>query len=315
MKKVKVLVTGGGGEGAIGLIRILKELGAEVFSCDITEFASGLYLADKWFIVPKAKEKQVFVKEIERIVKENKINVILCMVHDELSIFASLKEEFKKRLNCDIITSPTRTIEVCNDKVKTINALKLIVPCPEIYEDKINYPCFIKLRSSSGTKNAFIVNDVDELNVVLMSLKKKNIGRDDLIIQEYLPGKEYIVDVLCDFNGNLIVAVPRQRILVKGGICVIGKTEKNKGIIDYVKKITEELSFFGPINIQFKEDSDGMPKLLEINPRFSGGLMITLLSGVNTLEFLLKLLYNEKLDKSELEWEEKTVFRHLTEVV
>ena len=44
-----------------------------------------------------------------------------------------------------------------------------------------------------------------------------------MIIQEYLPGKEYTVDVLSDLDGNSLLAIPRERIEVKAGISSKGK--------------------------------------------------------------------------------------------
>ena len=37
----------------------------------------------------------------------------------------------------------------------------------------------------------------------------------------------------------------------------------------------------GLINVQFKDALDGSPKLLEINPRASGGIAMSCLSGLN----------------------------------
>ena len=64
------------------------------------------------------------------------------------------------------------------------------------------------------------------------------------------------------------------------------------------------LKFIGPINIQFKLDSQGIPKLVEINPRLSGGFPITAASGINTLELLYKLIKGERINPDSLVWKE-----------
>jgi carbamoyl-phosphate synthase large subunit len=68
--------------------------------------------------------------------------------------------------------------------------------------------------------------------------------------------------------------------------------------------ICNTLKFIGPINIQFKLDSQGIPKLVEINPRLSGGFPLTVASGVNSLEILYKLIKGEQINPKELEWNE-----------
>ncbi|MEM4533129.1 MAG: ATP-grasp domain-containing protein, partial [Desulfurococcaceae archaeon] len=58
--------------------------------------------------------------------------------------------------------------------------------------------------------------------------------------------------------------------------------------VNYSREIIKKLRFEGPLNIQFKEDSKGFPKLQEINVRFSGGLLITAASGVNLPKILVE---------------------------
>ncbi|MCK4496627.1 MAG: ATP-grasp domain-containing protein, partial [Candidatus Aenigmarchaeota archaeon] len=121
---------------------------------------------------------------------------------------------------------------------------------------------------------------------------------------EHLPGYEYTSDVLCDLDGKPLVIMPRKRLEVYKGVCVRGKMEKNEKIIKNIEKMCEVLKFIGPINIQFKIDSNGNPKLVEANPRFSGGLPISIGAGVNTLNLLYDLLRGKKIDKEKLVWQE-----------
>ncbi len=54
--------------------------------------------------------------------------------------------------------------------------------------------------------------------------------------------------------------------------------------------------------MQFKAGSEGRMKLVEINPRFSGGLPITAESGANTPELLYRMLKGEHV--TEPVWKE-----------
>jgi carbamoyl-phosphate synthase large subunit len=117
-----------------------------------------------------------------------------------------------------------------------------------------------------------------------------------------------------DIQGNFVVAVPRERIKVSAGISSVGRITKNDILINFVKKISKNLKFWGPINFQFKKDKKGILKLIEINPRCSGGMAITMESGLNPPELTLKLLKGEVISKKELQWKEVTVLRYLSEV-
>ena len=48
------------------------------------------------------------------------------------------------------------------------------------------------------------------------------------------------------------------------------------------------IPFFGPINIQCRL-RDGWPSVFEINPRFSGGIPLTIAAGANFPKMLIKL--------------------------
>ena len=128
------------------------------------------------------------------------------------------------------------------------------------------------------------------------------VNKNNLFV-EFLPGQEFTVDILCGLQGNLVVAVPRSRLEVDRGISSRGKTEKRQDIIQYTKKICSILKFIGPINIQFKLNQEGKPRLMDVNPRMSGGFPITAASGVNSLELMINILKGEELP--EISWEER----------
>ena len=66
-------------------------------------------------------------------------------------------------------------------------------------------------------------------------------------------------------------------------------------LASYAKKIVEGLRIKGPANIQcFKNDDE--IRFLEINPRFSGSLPLTIAAGVNTPLLALRLCVGQVLD-------------------
>jgi len=106
-------------------------------------------------------------------------------------------------------------------------------------------------------------------------LSEQNTFRD-LMVMTYLEGKERSVDCLAD-KGKLLRYVIREKTGSAGGAQHI---EDNALIGSIVKRLTALFSMNGLYNIQFR-DSNGMPYLLEINPRMSGGLHFTALTGLN----------------------------------
>jgi carbamoyl-phosphate synthase large subunit len=96
------------------------------------------------------------------------------------------------------------------------------------------------------------------------------------------------VDVLCDFGGNVISIVPRERLVIRAGVSDKGITRKHEEVMAFAKEVAERLQIVGPANIQCKWDGEQV-RLIEVNPRFSGGIPLTIASGANFAELLVKM--------------------------
>jgi carbamoylphosphate synthase large subunit len=109
-----------------------------------------------------------------------------------------------------------------------------------------------------------------------------------LMVMQYLEGRERSVDCLAE-HGTLLRSVVRLKSTRENGAQLL---EDNPEITDMTAKITQILGLHGMYNVQFK-DSDGVPYLLEINPRMSGGLPYACHSGLNFPYWALKMALNE----------------------
>ena len=111
----------------------------------------------------------------------------------------------------------------------------------------------------------------------------------DLMVMEYLDGYEYSIDCLA-YKGELLAAVPRKKLDAR-----VRVLEDSQELIQLAEKITRKYNLSYNFNIQFKYSGNKL-KLLEINPRMSGGLHISCLSGVNFPYLGIKLLIDGKAD-------------------
>ncbi|PLR75012.1 carbamoyl-phosphate synthase large subunit [Bacillus sp. UMB0728] len=111
----------------------------------------------------------------------------------------------------------------------------------------------------------------------------------DLMVLEYLDGPEYSIDCLAD-GGKLYTSIPRKK-----GHGRVRELEENLLLSGIAENLHREYPVPYVFNVQVKY-GQGVPKLLEINPRMSGGLHISCLSGINFPYLAIKLLLNEKID-------------------
>jgi hypothetical protein len=96
------------------------------------------------------------------------------------------------------------------------------------------------------------------------------------LVLEYLPGHEYSVDCIGD-EGRLVTGIVRKKALTSDTQLL----DNNPLLLDHCAKLVAQFRLCGLVNIQFKNDRLGQPKLLEINPRASGGVAMSCLSGIN----------------------------------
>jgi carbamoyl-phosphate synthase large subunit len=140
---------------------------------------------------------------------------------------------------------------------------------------------FLKPRSGRGSVGAFPIINETELRFFLGYVP-------DPVVQEFLAGREFTIDLLTDFNGRTISAVPRERLVVRSGVSDRGRTCNNPPMLQLAVRTAEALDIRGPANIQVKLDKD-KATIFEVNPRFSGGIPLTLAAGADFPAWLIEM--------------------------
>ncbi len=97
-----------------------------------------------------------------------------------------------------------------------------------------------------------------------------------MLLMEFLDGHEYSVDCVGD-NGRLVAAVARKKPRKAGRGQLI---DMRQDILDATAKLAADFGLNGCFNVQYREGGDEL-RLLEINPRMSGGIGMACVAGPN----------------------------------
>lgn len=168
---------------------------------------------------------------------------------------------------------------IANSKESFVEAYKKL---KNIY----NKICFKFIEDEGAVSFRIIDDTIEEADIfstrkglkvtskeVYKSLEKRK-SIPDIILMPYLEGTEVSVDCLVTEKG--LIAIPRFKTHTRTEII-----KYNKEILNICRDFAEKYGLEHPYNIQFKY-SNGIPYLLEINTRMSGGLHYTCLaSGIN----------------------------------
>lgn len=282
----RVLVTGAGGPAGVAVIRsLLRRRDADVFAADMDGWASGLYLVPdgRRRIVPPGRSEG-FVDAVDAVCRADGIDVLISTVDVELPPLAARRADLVSTL----AAPSAETLECALDKWRLAQrcAGQLPVPRTRLLDEEAtvaewDFPVIVKPRRGAGSRGVRIVTSRADLEA---------LGRDtDLIVQEYLPGDEYSVDVLADAVGRVVAAVPRTRTRVDSGVSIAGRTVHDGALESTASAAARAIGLSGVANVQLRRAADGTPSLLEINPRFPGALPLTIAAGVDMPSYVLDL--------------------------
>lgn len=261
----------------------MKALAAEpwqIYSADIDPYAAGLYLVDpsRRMIVPRG-DSESFVAEITELCDRERIDVLVPTVDSELLPLAIARAELAEH-GIALVLASEQTLRDCLDKwtlhARCTGALRVpetVLVDADFDPGACTPPVIVKPRSGSGSRGVRRVDDVEEL---------MRLPRDGtLLVQEYLPGTEYSLDVLARADGAILAVVPRSRLKVDSGIAVTGRTVHDESLESIGALVAQRIGLTSVANVQVKLTGDGEPALLEVNPRFPGTMSLTVASGVN----------------------------------
>lgn len=264
----------------------------KVIGVDTGELAPAKHFVDSFYKVPKWDDKE-YVNTLLNICKKENVDMLIPLYEKEFILLCENREKFNK-IGTILILSDKKLIEIFNDKWESYRFfIENGIDTPMTYKKQgvkdFNFPLIIKPINGAGSQNVFKVDNKKELNFFIDYIENP-------IIQEYIKGTEYTIDVLCDLKGNVISIVPRERIEVRAGEVSKGRTVKNKDIIEKTLKLCNKLKIdentkpIGPLTIQCIVDLDNNIKFIEVNTRFGGGVPLTFEAGVPYAKYLGKMV-------------------------
>jgi carbamoyl-phosphate synthase large subunit len=307
---LRVLVTGAGGPAAIAAMKSLRaEESVQLIAADMDPWAAGLYLTGERTLVPAGAAPEFTAVLLDRC-RALGVDVVLPTVDAELLPLARAREEFAAA-GVALLLAPAAALEVILDKLTLAEhcAGVVAVPRTELFGPSFDsagwtYPVVVKPRRGSGSRGVIIVDSAAELAALDRS--------PSLIVQEFLPGEEYSVDVLADAAGQVIASVPRLRARVDSGVSVGGRTVHDPEVERFGRVVAQATGVTYVANVQCRRDIDGVPALLEVNPRMPGTLGLTIASGVDMPRLALAILLGRPVPAS-VDFCERAVVRFLDE--
>lgn len=234
-----------------------------------------------------------------------KFEVIIPIYDKEVELVALHRHRFEA-IGTKVLAQPYDVVRLCNDKLAFSRWAYELGLGPWV-DSAGTYPVFVKPRF--GTSSRGITQRVDnQLEIGTLMQRAKREG-EELIVQQYLEGREFTLDVLADLDGNILDVVCKEKLEARAGLTYRARTTHHEEVENLAESVALHLGAMGPLNVQIIDDKDLGPKVIEVNPRFSSSLPLTVAAGLNSPEWYVKQLMGETVITPVPRWREGVVMR------
>lgn len=218
---------------------------------------------------------------LKEVISKHEIHIVLPFLDPATLVASRLKELLPQTF---IPVSDLSQCEIFFDKIKAQEwFISKGFPVPV---DDGSFPKIAKPKNGSASKGLVILKNKEEENALA--------ERDRYIIQKFIKGDEFTVDAFISKEGKVIAAIPRKRLEVLGGEVMKSVTINSPEMEALSVEILTATGLRGPVTLQFIQDEETLKNyVMEINPRFGGGVPLAIAAGAN----IPLMILNEYLGK------------------
>ena len=341
MNDLTVLVTACGAQFMPGLADCLKDNGERnirIVGVDMGTDPTILQMVDALYQVPSANDPS-YIDCLLDICKKEKVDVVLPFMSADLLPLIDRKSDFESH-GIKVSVSDRASVEITTNKYKFYEFLKangLPVPRFSIIkkaDDLVssceacgypNNPVCVKATELSGSRGIRIIRpDISRYDLLfnekpnsfyttmedLLATLKERDQMPEMMAMEYLPGMEGSVDLISD-NGEILYMAYRESTVNLHSIPQAGELKDNSEAYDIAQRVIKALNYTGSADLDFKNDSEGHPVLMEINPRIAATMRIFKEGGLNLPYLQIKHLLGEQLPEIRVKYGIKMKRRYL----
>jgi carbamoyl-phosphate synthase large subunit len=319
MQSFNILFTSSGRR--VSLLQLFRQalaklgLPGQIIAADAKTTSPTSFVADVRETVPPVANS-AYVQVLEDLCRKHDVRLVVPLIDHELHILAPYRDAFS-RAGTTLLVSSLETARTCLDKRRTHRFFKRHgIPTPELLDPDVlrgpgraNFPLVIKPVTGSSSIGFTVVHSQHELLFYLDRCR-------DALVQEFVTGDEYTLDVLVDLQQRVRCVVPRLRLETRAGEISKGVTVKDPCLIEMGKRVVECLpGAVGCITVQCFLTPQKQIKLIEINPRFGGGFPLSARAGADYPRWIIEMVLGRDPDIALDGWQEGTVMLRYDEAI
>ena len=233
-----------------------------------------------------------YIDNLLDICEKDDIDLVIPTIDTDLLVLSINVSRFED-VGTKVLISAEDKIRICRDKNVTSQffvdcGLHAPLPVNDWMKYDAGFPAFIKPKDGSSSINAFRADSLEELEMYAGQI-------EDYVVQPFIEGREYTIDIFCDWGGKPISIVPRERLQVRAGEVLKTRIEMDGKMVAESRAVCDAFQPCGAITVQLIRDRDGVDWFIEINPRFGGGAPLSMKAGARSAETILKLVDGDEV--------------------
>jgi len=274
--------------------------------------------------VASRENEEKLIADLDALLLPDFINVLLPLSTEDQDFYAAHEASLRGR-GWNVVVASVEALRIANDK----HALMLFasergfaIPdsviaynreqleeCVQRYVSR-GLRCVLKLAKGTGTQGVKILDPrIDRASSfwrreqVRMSPAEalewfERYGLSEpVMVSEFLEGQHISVDAInTELTGYIASTRTEDRHYF--GSALLGQTIENPSLIEESKRLVDAIGLSGAINLEYRLDEEGRPKILEINPRFGASIEHTVSAGLNLPHILVRSVIGLKSDIS-----------------
>jgi len=260
----------------------------DVFVTDTDQAVAGLWVSESLnrFITPRVSDsEQNYLHKLYEICAKQKIDLLIPLMDYEFPVISKNIEMFE-RIGCKVLISNHHLVnQTLNKELNFYFSKSLDIQVPNSYFDLNDVPSDRKIIKKRILGSGSVGIEIFENK----SYVKSFIPGEEMI-QEFINGQEYGIDIFNDFEGKYVHSCVKKKIAMRSGETDKAEVVYNPMFDKVAEDMSQRIKHVGNLDADFILDEQGRIYWIDFNLRFGGGYPFTMLAGFNYLSIIIKIL-------------------------
>ncbi len=281
----------------IACFKSSQEYHVTIIGLDMNPMPYNINDIDVFYQVPASASPGYFDIVMD-IARRERVDIVMPLHSKELIPFAQHRDLFEAE-GMLLAVPPLEGLVIANDKIRSFEYMKNMgLPVPQTLvtrspEEAIAFVkahqdmTFVtKFADSCGARGFHVISETPVSNVAPeITVKPEDLGRvmdgeTEILLQTYLPGTEYTVDMVLQ-NGKCVAVYTKECTVMEHGVIRQATIVDREDVSQLCIRFAESLGLCGNIGFDLKCDAQGKPMIIDVNPRITATVALGRYGGLN----------------------------------